>query len=343
MEESLLAHLYSRIKGSQEDVATMSLQYIISSSDEINAAFNQLLGRSLDMQLDPSIHYSCQSVGKNKERPDMSGKDKEGHEIVLCEMKFYAGLTDNQPNGYLERLIAEDGKALVFVCPSRRRVSLWDKIILLCEEKQRTIEIIGEYASVVDGIRMSVLSWEEVIEEIRRASTTSSIDMRHDIAQLDGFCKLMDQESFIPFSSEELSPDTPRKENRYYQVVDGVINHLSARKDISTSLKGVRANPYWDGYSRAIKINDFWCEISYHRKLWMQSQAETPFWFLVRNSEWKQSEDMVQELNKLPNKEKASLYGWCALALYPPVNAPEDDVIEDLIEQMLKYLSLFST
>ncbi len=32
MAESLLAHLYSRIKGSQEDVATLSLQYIISSS-----------------------------------------------------------------------------------------------------------------------------------------------------------------------------------------------------------------------------------------------------------------------------------------------------------------------
>ena len=35
MAESLLAHLYSRIKGSQEDVATVSLQYIISSSNSL--------------------------------------------------------------------------------------------------------------------------------------------------------------------------------------------------------------------------------------------------------------------------------------------------------------------
>ena len=39
MAESLLAHPYSRIKGSQEDVATASLQYIISSSEKLNKAF----------------------------------------------------------------------------------------------------------------------------------------------------------------------------------------------------------------------------------------------------------------------------------------------------------------
>lgn len=32
MSESLLAHLYTRISGSQEDVATVSLKYIIDSS-----------------------------------------------------------------------------------------------------------------------------------------------------------------------------------------------------------------------------------------------------------------------------------------------------------------------
>ncbi|MCR5586090.1 MAG: hypothetical protein K6F77_00975 [Lachnospiraceae bacterium] len=66
------------------------------------------------MNLPIDITYSCQSVGENSERPDMSGVDKDGREIVLCEMKFYAGLTSNQPNAYLDRLIKENGKALIY-------------------------------------------------------------------------------------------------------------------------------------------------------------------------------------------------------------------------------------
>ncbi len=47
MAESLLAHLYTRIKGSQEDVATMALHFIISSSPMLNEAFNVLMSDSL--------------------------------------------------------------------------------------------------------------------------------------------------------------------------------------------------------------------------------------------------------------------------------------------------------
>ena len=97
MAESLLASLYSRIKGSQEDVATASLQYILSSSEHLNKAYNKLLSNALKLDIGSDVHYTCQSVGEDKERPDMSGVDLDGNEIILCEMKFYAGLTDNQP------------------------------------------------------------------------------------------------------------------------------------------------------------------------------------------------------------------------------------------------------
>ena len=44
MGYSLLAHLYPRIKGSQEDVATFSLGYILEQSDALNKAFTKLIG-----------------------------------------------------------------------------------------------------------------------------------------------------------------------------------------------------------------------------------------------------------------------------------------------------------
>ena len=57
MAESLLAHLYSRIKGSQEDVATLSLQYIVSSSEKLNAAFNRLISDTLKTDIGEEIQY----------------------------------------------------------------------------------------------------------------------------------------------------------------------------------------------------------------------------------------------------------------------------------------------
>jgi hypothetical protein len=47
MANSLLAHLYSHIRGSQEDIATISLQYILSQSVNLKVAFTKCLGESL--------------------------------------------------------------------------------------------------------------------------------------------------------------------------------------------------------------------------------------------------------------------------------------------------------
>ena len=256
MAESLLAHLYTRIKGSQEDVATLALHFIIASSEKLNAAYNKLLGDILGIDLDYDINYTCQSVGKDSERPDMSGTDKNGKEVLLCEMKFYAGLTPNQPNAYLDRLIKENGKGLVFVCPKNRQITLWSKVRDLCEEQGRSLADEDGYRVTVDGVRMALVTWSEIIETLRRVASVEAYESLSDIDQLAGFCDMMDRNAFIPFSSEELGPETPRREDRYYQVVDSVVDKLLSMKEVETSLKGVRANPFWFGYSRAIKVND---------------------------------------------------------------------------------------
>lgn len=41
MAYSLLAHLYPHIRGSQEDIATYSLQYLLVQSKELNRAWDQ--------------------------------------------------------------------------------------------------------------------------------------------------------------------------------------------------------------------------------------------------------------------------------------------------------------
>ena len=341
MAESLLAHLYSRIKGSQEDVATLSLQYIISSNEKLNEAFNRIICDTTKTDIGTDITYSCQSVGENSERPDMSGVDKEGREVVLCEMKFYAGLTSNQPNAYLDRLVKENGKALVFVCPEQRRVSLWSKVKELCREDNKEITDEDGYRADVNGIAMAVLSWAEIIETLRRTAASSAVDALPDIAQLSGFCEMMDSTAFIPFSSEDMGPEIARREERYFQTIDRLFDVIMSNKAIKASAKGLKASPNRTGYTRYLKINDYTVALMYNRTAWMsKTSVETPFWFYFNDDEWNQTETLQGKLRAIPDFEREMIDSRIVVALRPMLDAPIDDVANNLMKQILKIMDI---
>ena len=336
---SLLAHFYSRIKGSQEDVATLSLQYIISSSEELNAAFNRLLSKSLNINLESDITYSCQSVGENSERPDMSGVNKEGKELVLCEMKFYAGLTANQPNGYLDRLIKEGGLALVFVCPEQRRASLWSKVLELCREDGKSISDESKYRAKVNEIAMSVITWAEIIEELRRTASSTAVGSLPDIAQLAGFCEMMDSNAFIPFSSEDMGPDIARREERYYQVIDRLYDTLMANKEINATGKGLKASANRSGYTRYLRIGDYSAALIYNRPAWIHANtAETPFWFYICDDGWNQSDALKAKMRVIPEYEREMFDNTVACALYPKLDVQLDEIANDMMNQILCFI-----
>ena len=338
MASSLLAHLYSHIKGSQEDVATLSLQYIVSQSSALNREFTRILCRALQGSIDTDLNYVCQAVGENMERPDIAGIDVNGKEQILCEAKFYAGLTENQPNEYLNRLQREGGLGLVFVCPAARKATLWSKLLDLC--KNRDIDSRDEYCVNIDGVRMSVLTWSEVIESLRHIASSETTEALPDIYQLDGFCKLMDNEAFIPFSTEDFGPENAIREERHYQVLDAVFNRLISDKSLRASAKGLRATPYRNGYVRYIKVMDYALSITYDRRLWRAAGSEeTPFWVKISAGDFTQPAEFQQAFNRYPASWEENISDGTALALFAPANATLDEVAEELVRQILQYIS----
>lgn len=157
MAKSLLAHLYTHIKGSQEDVATLSLQYILSSSEEISRAFNLFVSERLNRKVPEKLQY---------------------------------------------------------ICPQVRVTSLWTKIKEICNSCD--ICEIDSSCIEVNGISMSIVSWNEVIDIIRRTAINSCPEIVSDIIQLDGYCSQMDSEAFIPFKSEDLGADVARRIYKIY-------------------------------------------------------------------------------------------------------------------------------
>ena len=338
MTLSLLAHLYSYIRGSQEDVATLSLQYILKQSPDLNAAFTRLVSKALQAEPGEEIHYVCQVTGDNKERPDIAGISDSGKEMILCEAKFYAGLTINQPNTYLDRLKKENGLGLVFICPAARKITLWSKLIELCEH--RKLEKNDEYCVTVDGVRMSIITWGEIIETLRFVASTLSVSSLSDINQLDGFCRLVDETSFIPFEQEDFGPENARREERHYEILDALFNYLIADKSLHANAKKLRATAYRSGYVRYIRVKGHGLSICYDRTMWMENGSEeTPYWVGVCEENFDQPESYLHVFKRFPESWKTE-NGDTYLALFAPVNASLDEVVESLAGQILDYINV---
>lgn len=339
MANSLLAHMYSRIRGSQEDVATIALQYLITQSSELNSAFTNLIEDKLNTKLSNNLQYSCQSVGEDKERPDMAGTDQNGNEIVLCEMKFYAGLTHNQPLGYIDRLKVNAGIGLVFICPKSRQTSLWSKLKELCTE--RTVEFINNHCVEVDGIRMAIATWAEVIESIRSVAAATSSAYLSDIHQLKGFCDQMDSDAFIPFAPDDLTADKAIKQERYYSVVDEVYNLLSADESIHTESMG-KASSYRTGYERKILIDETPVYFSFDRGMWKSNAStETPFWVAVGDGDIQAHPRFRQRLSSMDDvKKEDGVWSLTYFPLDPPIDATFDEVCLALKTQIINYVNI---
>ena len=340
MAQSLLAHLSSQFRGKTEDVATLSLQYILSQSSELREAFTQKIASILSIPLN-TLSYRCQVTGSNLERPDMAGYDASNQEQVLFEMKFYAGLTENQPLGYLDRIKKNGGKGLVFICPDVRRTHLWGELKDLCAERQ--IEPIHSFCIKVDGINLAIATWPDILDALNQAASANAPDSLADLKQLDGLCAQMDRDRFVPFSDEDLSIETAQKIGRYYQVIDETLELLHSDEHLNASLDRRTLSDYdRAGYERSIFVDGLGISLMYDREYWISnSSLKTPFWVAICDkcdtSPWDQSQAFLDICSTFP--EEVNEDGW--LALEPLTDATLDEVCQDLKRQILKYLDAF--
>lgn len=338
MAKSLLAHLYTHIRGSQEDIATLSLQYLLSQSQTLNRAFTKKISTILNIDTDSELQYFTQSTGENDERPDMSGLDSSGEEALLCEMKFYASLTENQPVGYLKRLKDNNGKGLLFICPKSRINTLWFELKKRCSDADCFVEEINDFCIKADGINMAITTWGEVIATLMNTAESSAEHLIADIKQLKGYCEQIDSEAFIPFNSEDFSAVNAKKAERFYLIIDKVSDLILTDKSIPFVKNSSKAGNRY-GYVSYLFVNDFAICISYDRNIWKkESSIETPFWLFIKNKEWVQTEEIVKQLNKYPETEKEEYKSVIYLALKAPTHATEDEVCLSLKKQILDYV-----
>ena len=243
--DTLLAHLAWRLSSRHEDIAVEALGFVLKSESTLRAIEGVLEDGGADVGTIARVQ--TQVSGEGETRPDLVGFDQRDGECVLIEAKFWAGLTANQPNAYLDRLAP--GKALLFVAPESRLETLWPELRGRVGASRLLSVLDGatlKSAATDEGKHLMMISWAHLLDRLEGAADSAS---RNEIQQLRGLTQRVDDESgFPPLRPEELAPEIPRR----LLSLERLIGDATARavEQGYADIKGLNVTPYAAGYGR---------------------------------------------------------------------------------------------
>jgi len=292
-ETTLFAQIAPRLTDRTEDVAVEALGHILSHSEAARSALENTL-REGGTAVGAIAGVRTQAIGAQGERPDLACLDNDGVERVLIEAKFWAGLTENQPNEYLKRLPIDKPAALLFVAPAARLETLWME---LCRRADKPFTEIGtttpgdlRAATVSDGGRRLMLtSWAALLDLMAtHANSAADRATESDISQLRGLTDRMDSDAFLPWRSEDLGPEFARRLLGLITLIDEATDRGCAVGFLDT--RGKLKSPRYEGYGRYLKIGGVDAWFGFILDGWAV-HGSTPLWLLFTSDKYKQLND----------------------------------------------------
>ncbi len=296
---TLLAHLASKLSHQPETVATEALGHILHGSEAARDALQEFL-QSAGVNVGRINTIGTEVTGDGGERPDLACTDGNGRERVLIEVKFWAGLTANQPATYLDRLPDDRPSALLVVAPSIRLETLWPELKARAGEfpmgnEGSATEV--RWVTAGDNRHLILTSWTGLLRRLEGAADDEQA--RSDIRQLQGLADQQDSEEFLPLRAEQLSPEIPRLILNLSRLVDEVSSRIFAtdwaRRD--------RMQKRWDeGPFQYMTVSDLsvWFGVNYY--FWRNYET-TPLWFGFNPSAWEHKERILQSLEPIRWKD----------------------------------------
>jgi hypothetical protein len=321
MRKSLLSHIAGSFISQYENVANSSIAYLLNNYSQARIA----LEKSLELKPVQSIRFITELGNGENGRPDVTGIDITGSKIFIIEGKFWASLTSNQPNNYINEL-SPDGKIL-FLSPEKRKDSL-------CLEINKRIGPSGCQNLI------SVFSWKEFIEKIEHENTKDpNIYLTSDLSQLKALCERMDIEGMPPLSASDLDPMNGRISYQLADLLDDCREVMINWPE--TDFKGVRAVANKSGYGFYFKMHGFGCQLMFSTFHWFTTKSSTPYWLSIGNSDFKRDDSIV---NILSHKDSDNAYDDQPTATYGIVLNPGMDKTETVlhitnkVKEVLNYI-----
>lgn len=325
--DTLLAYLVSSFPGNSENIATEALRHIFDNSDASVEALNDVVQSGV-RGTQPITKVKSQVIGSDGTIPDLVGFDESGKERVLIEVKFWAQLTNNQPNGYLERLPDDGPAVLIFLVPDDRIHSLWPQL------RNRVKETFSGLAEVdserkcarVDCTQrhLMIVGWGSLLDSMAtRSRDSDESGVETEIRQLRSLARYADAGAMKPIRhGEEFGADSERQQRTYKRLIDAGTDR--GIEQGWASRKGLRATPRSHGYGRYIRLGGgvVWFGVNVDR---FEETRDTPLWV---NSRSHLEGATVQARDKLGMRDSR----WVPVELKRDAEYPEmlDGVVDDL-------------
>ena len=334
-----------------ENLAVEALGHILSGSEAARSALSELL-QAGGAEVGQVAHVRTQDAGEDGARPDLVGTDQDGDDRVLIEAKFWAGLTANQPRGYLERLkSAPQPSALLFVAPARRLYSLWPELCRLSDLSPDVAPSSDpqdlQSVRTGDGRYLMLTSWRHLLG--RMAARVSAVADSHteiDIRQLQGLAEQQDKEAFLPLRPEELGPQLPRRVIDFTGIVDDAVGRISKTEWVSTKRARMVATAtsygVWLTFSRAVEVfGKFGSYFGVSYGNWARHR-DTPLWLWI----WDAPADLRRRLEPLRDRDPPELIGTGKKLSVPielPVGKERGEVLDAVVKRLLAIERLIAT
>ena len=249
---TLFAQILPIFTNQTERVATEALKHILHHSEPARNALERML-LDAGVEVGSLARFLTEASGEEGERVDLVCYDGDDTERVLVEAKFWAGLTDNQPNTYLARLPKDTHSALLFVAPAQRIETLWPELCRRAEEQHELrvasdTPMSGELRGVSigdSGHKMLLTSWRAVLERMEsQASIAGDRAAVQDIEQLYGLIERETGQMGLCHCGCGRKPQDPKRRN-------SCIGHdAKAKSSITHALRSLepdyRPNPNAD-------------------------------------------------------------------------------------------------
>ena len=354
MTLSILGYLTTRFASSPENIATEALYFVLGKSHVVRDSFVEYFNQA-SIDIPNSLVFRTQVAGDDNSIPDLIGFGKDGESTLICEAKFWAGLTSNQPITYINRLPYEKKAILVFIAPSKRFPTLWAELINRCSVAGVDLKEIRNIGSglLVGKINsyhsLGLCSWSALLAYLyNRANANDLKEIAEDIRQLSSLCERMDTDAFLPLQSEEMSPNHGIRYLHYHQIIDEVTDILVGYRMVNTD--GLRATPGYGRYTRYMKTNTYGLGLQFSAEYWSKLR-ETPIWLSIKEisptkNSWVFPSSARESLIALEVMQppKLVVQDDCLLvALYLPIGEEKSKVINSIVEQVKEVLEMLKS
>jgi hypothetical protein len=331
-----------RLSQENENVATEALAFILQSSDAAKAGLLKLL-RGINPEL-PNLWFRTQQT-EGGTRPDMWGLDATASPYVFIENKFWAGLTDNQPVAYLNKLSERPhSSVLLFVVPPSREKSVWRELMKRLNEADigyHTLPSTSGSNSIVKtslGPQLAITTWKTLLAFLD-AETVEDVTARNDLTQLRALCEEAESSAFVPFSRESISDQqTP---NLILQLT-GLVHDVSSLAFDEGVLFRERLTPQANTerigrYASILPDQRCGVWLGVHFTLWNE-HGNSPFWVIFSSTDWGRAHEVRALLEPWSAQSKVfvtDLVGdHFAVSIDLPCGEEKPLVVRSIVDQL---------